>query len=133
MPLDNTTFEQPATQPHRAGGSWFKAFARGFSGRCPSCGKTPIFHRYLKVNQTCVQCGLGLSEFRSDDAPPYFTILLVGHIIVPSMLVLEQLRHPPEWFHALLWIPLTLGLTLYFLPRIKGAVIGVQWATGIRG
>jgi uncharacterized protein (DUF983 family) len=57
----------------------------------------------------------------------------VGHIIVPAMLILEQLEHPPEWLHAALWLPLTLVLTLLCLPRIKGMVIGVLWANQIRG
>lgn len=74
-----------------------------------------------------------MGEFRSDDAPPYFTILLVGHVIVPAMLLLEQMQHPPEWLHAALWVPLTLVLTAFLLPRNKGAVIGVQWANQIRG
>jgi uncharacterized protein (DUF983 family) len=121
------------TSPPPGETPWFSGLTRGFSQRCPACGQSPLFHRYLKVNQTCVRCGLGLGEFRADDAPPYFTILLVGHIIVPLMLILEQLRHPPEWFHALLWLPLTVVLSLLLLPRIKGAVIGVQWANRIRG
>jgi uncharacterized protein (DUF983 family) len=125
--------DSTGTTPPTAENSWFRGLRRGFLQRCPSCGVTPIFSNYLKVNRTCVRCGLGLGEFHADDAPPYFTILLVGHIVVPSMLILEQLRHPPQWIHLLLWIPLTLALTFFFLPRIKGAVIGVQWANGIRG
>ncbi len=121
------------TNPPAGQTPWFSGLKRGFARRCPNCGQSPIFNRYLKVNRTCVHCGLGLGEFRADDAPPYFTILVVGHIIVPSMLILEQLRHPPEWLHALVWLPLTLALSLFLLPRIKGAVIGVQWANRIRG
>lgn len=112
---------------------WLLGLRRGLAQRCPSCGKGAIFGRYLKINQFCVDCGLELGEFRSDDAPPYFTILFVGHVIVPAMLLLEQLQHPPEWLHAALWVPLTLLLTTLLLPRIKGAVIGVQWANQIRG
>jgi uncharacterized protein (DUF983 family) len=121
------------TSVHTAPHSWLLGLKRGFQQLCPNCGKTPLFGRYLKVNPVCVSCGLALAEFRSDDAPPYFTILLVGHLIVPSMLLLEQLRHPPEWVHAALWLPLTVLLALFFLPRVKGAVIGVQWANQIRG
>lgn len=112
---------------------WLLGLRRGFAQRCPKCGNGLLFRSYLKVNQCCVNCGLELGEFRSDDAPPYFTILLVGHVIVPAMLLLEQLKHPPEWIHAALWVPLTLLLTAFLLPRIKGAVIGVQWANQIRG
>lgn len=88
--------------------------------------------RYLKPHPVCGQCGLRLDEFRADDAPPYFTILIVGHIVIPGMLLLEQIQHPPSWVHVTLWVPLTLALTLLLLPRIKGAVIGFQWAQSIR-
>lgn len=106
---------------------------RGFLRRCPECGHGEMFSGYLKVRPSCPACGLALGEFRADDAPPYFTMLIVGHIIVPAMLLLEQLYHPSEWVHAAVWVPLTLGMTLTLLPRIKGAVIGVQWANRIRG
>jgi uncharacterized protein (DUF983 family) len=49
------------------------------------------------------------------------------------MLILEELRHPPEWVHMALWLPLALALTLFLLPRVKGAVIGLHWANQIRG
>jgi len=114
--------------PRASRGLW-----RGFVRRCPECGHGALFAGYLKVNSRCRACGLALGDFRADDAPPYFTMLIVGHIIVPAMLLLEQLHHPPEWLHAALWLPLTLGMTLTLLPRIKGAVIGFQWANRIRG
>lgn len=131
----SSRLELPAvTPPAAAARNRFRAgLLRGLAGRCPSCGQGSILHRYLKVNATCSHCGLALGDFRADDAPPYFTILIVGHLIVPAMLLLEEFRHPPEWVHIALWVPLTLLLTLTLLPRIKGAVIGAQWAAKIKG
>ena len=37
-------------------------------------------------------------------------------------------NQPPLWFHALLWLPLSVVLALFLLPRIKGAVIALLWA-----
>ena len=113
--------------------SWFLSFRRGIAERCPACGEGKLYRRYLKINDVCVRCGLAVGEIRADDAPPYFTILLVGHIIVPSMLILEELRHPPEWVHLALWVPLALLLTMLLLPRVKGAVIALHWANKIKG
>ncbi len=76
----------------------------------------------------CPACGLALEPFRADDAPAYFTIFAVGHIIVPLVLVLERFgRQPPLWFHAALWLPLSVILALTLLPRIKGTVIALLW------
>jgi uncharacterized protein (DUF983 family) len=128
LPPDDTTAASLRSIPSTGIG-----LRRGLRLRCPACGDGLLFARYLKLRPSCARCGLQLDEFRADDAPPYFTILLVGHIVVPGMLVLEQLQHPPSWVHMVLWIPLTLALTLLILPRMKGAVIGFQWAHRIRG
>ena len=37
-------------------------------------------------------------------------------------------KQPPLWFHAMLWLPLSVVLALYLLPHIKGTVIALLWA-----
>lgn len=110
-----------------------QAMLRGWRKRCPQCGTGALYGRYLKVNDRCPACGLELSGHRADDAPPYFTILIVAHVIVPLMLLLEQHVQPPEWLHMVLWLPLTVVLCLWLLPQIKGALIGLQWARRMHG
>lgn len=100
----------------------------GLKLRCPACGKGKLFRKYLKVNDTCPHCGEELFHHEADDAPPYFTILIVGHIVVPLMLAVEMEYMPAIWIHIAIWPLLTLGLCLGLLPRVKGAVVGVQWA-----
>ncbi len=128
MPITPTP-STPEADPRR----WLNALRFGFRRLCPRCGRGNMFVRYLKVEPHCSDCGLALSSFRSDDAPPYFTIMLVGHVVVPAMLMLEQMFHPPEWVHVVLWLPLTLAMTLLLLPRIKGALIGWHWAAAVKG
>ena len=84
------------------------------------------------MSSHCANCSLVLQPYRADDAPAYFTILVVGHIVVPMVLLLERYgQQPPLWFHALLWLPLSVVLALYLLPHIKGSVIALLWAHGI--
>jgi uncharacterized protein (DUF983 family) len=130
MALVMDSSEPRPTDPAPQG--WPTALRNGFARRCPSCGRTKLFERFLRVAPQCASCGLDLAAFRSDDAPPYFTIVVVGHIVVPSVLMIERLATPPIWMQLAFWIPTTLALTLWFLPRIKGAVIGAQFAAGIR-
>ena len=104
------------------------ALWRGWRGLCPRCGGAPLFGGFLKMLSRCPACGLGNEPYRADDAPAYFTIFAVGHIVVPLVLVLERYGHePPLWFHAVLWLPLSVLLALILLPRIKGAVIALLW------
>jgi len=100
---------------------------RGFAGRCPNCGEGRVLRRYLKVEPNCKVCGHDNAQYPSDDAPPYFTILIVGHLVVAPMLLLPFIWEWPAYQVLLIVIPLLTGSTLWLLPRTKGAVIGLQW------
>ncbi len=50
------------------------------------------------------------------------------------MLAAEDLfPQSPLWLDALIWLWLTLILSLALLPRIKGALVGYQWALRMHG
>jgi uncharacterized protein (DUF983 family) len=105
------------------------AMSRGFRQRCPHCGKGRLFRRFLKPVESCAACGESYGRIRADDFPPYVTILIVGHIVVPLMLVTDRAGVSLEAQLAI-WVPVTLGLTLGLLQRVKGAIIGLMWSTG---
>jgi uncharacterized protein (DUF983 family) len=106
---------------------------RGARLTCPACGKGAMFHRYLKVADACPACGEALHHHRADDAPPYFTIVIVGHIVVALVLAVEMAYRPPLWVHEVIWLPLTVLLALLILPPVKGALVGLQWALLMHG
>jgi uncharacterized protein (DUF983 family) len=111
----------------------FGSLLRGALLKCPACGKGAMFRRYLKVADTCPACGEELHHHRADDAPAYFTIVIVGHVVVSLVLVVEMAYRPALWVHAALWLPLTVLLTLLLLPSVKGALVGLQWALRMHG
>jgi uncharacterized protein (DUF983 family) len=109
------------------------AMFRGFRRKCPNCGQGALLKSYLKVTNTCTVCSQELYHHRADDGPAYLTILIVGHLMAP-MLHFSFVTWRPE--------PLTLftifavgcvGLSLYLLPRLKGAIVGYQWARQMYG
>lgn len=110
-----------------------QSLLRGALGRCPACGTGRMFRRYLKVADHCPNCGEAMHHQRADDAPPYFTIVIVGHIIVGLVLSLEVAYRPPLWLHGAIWLPLTVLLCLAVLPVIKGALVALQWALMMHG
>lgn len=109
------------------------AMRRGLSCRCPACGRGRSLRGYLKVVGQCGSCGESLGHIRADDFPPYVTILIVGHLIVPLVLLVEQKYQLSLTTQMLLWPAATLLLTLAFLRPIKGAVLGLMWALRLRG
>ncbi|MFP3920565.1 MAG: DUF983 domain-containing protein [Dichotomicrobium sp.] len=111
----------------------WQALWRGFGGRCPSCGEGSLFRRFLKVADHCGTCREAYYHQRADDAPPYFTIFIVGHLILPPLMWLEMAVTPAVWVHLVIWLPLAVILTLILLPMVKGAIVALQWANRMHG
>ena len=109
------------------------AIRRGLKRRCPSCGQGRAFAGYLKTAEHCAHCGTQLGHIRADDFPPYLTIFLVGHIVVPMLLMVEQTYGWSAERHMMVWPLMTVVLALLFLPFLKGAVLGLMWAMGMTG
>jgi len=113
--------------------SIWAALARGAANRCPSCGQGTLFCGYLRVAERCAACGAPLGRIRADDAPPYFTIFIVGHIVIPLMLLAERCCAPSLATMAAVFLPLTLLLSLALLRPVKGATVGLMMRHGITG
>ena len=60
-------------------------------------------------------------------------MMVVGHVLVGGALWLEQAVKPSLWLHFAIWMPLTIVLSLWLLPRIKGTLVGLQWAFRMHG
>lgn len=110
-----------------------RAAVRGWRRRCPNCGGGPLMDGYLTVRDACAACGEELHHHRADDLPAWATILIVGKILVASMVTLEVMWSPSVWVHWVLWPMLTLAMSLWLLPRIKGVIVGLQWAWRLHG
>ena len=110
-----------------------QSLRRGMKRRCPNCGVGSLYTKYLKVAHTCSHCGEELHHHRADDAPPYFTILINGHLIVPPVLAIELAYQPAFWLQAAVWIPITILTSIAALPIVKGALVNYQWALYMHG
>jgi len=106
---------------------------RGLKGLCPACGQGRLFAGYLRVAETCESCHAPLGRLRADDAPPYFTILIAGHVLVPPVLWIEKAYMPPIWLHMVVWLPLFTIICILLLRPIKGAVMGWMMHLGMTG
>lgn len=119
--------------PANSRGSLWKAMLKGMRSRCPRCGTGKLYRSYLKVVDQCTSCDLELHHQRADDAPPYFTMFIVGHLLVPLVFLVEINWKPVWWVHLALWGPMAIVLSLWLLPIVKGAIIAVQWNMAMHG
>ena len=128
MTMTDTT---PATDQEER--PWKPAVLRGWRRRCPNCGAGPMLRGYLKVRDNCPVCGEELHHHRADDGPAYLTILIVGHLLAPILLFTYTKFRPEPLVLAVGFTIGTVALSLYLLPRLKGALVALQWANRMHG
>ncbi len=112
---------------------WRPALRNGLLGRCPACGEGRLFGRFLKPAPTCAACGEDFSGHRADDFPAYIVILLLGHILVPTMVEVNYVFDIPVGWQAAIWPSVALILALLLIQPVKGGVIAFQWAKRMHG
>lgn len=109
------------------------ALLRGWQRRCPHCNEGRLLSGYLKVADRCPVCGEAYFHHRADDGPAYLTILVVGHVMAPLILLFYATFHMPPLAMALVLSAICVALSLYLLPRIKGAFVALQWSRRMHG
>ena len=102
-------------------------FHAALLGRCPRCGKGPLFKNALTLNHDCSACGLDYSVFDPGDGPAVFGILIVGAIVAAAALWVEFTFSPPIWVHIVLWVPAIAILSLGFLRLAKSLLVVLQY------
>ena len=109
------------------------ALMRGWRKRCPNCGSGEMLKGYLQVHDSCPVCKEELHHHRADDGPAYLTMLIVGHLMGPLMLTAFTLWRPEPMVLITGFAVGSVALSLYLLPRLKGALVGFQWARRMHG
>jgi uncharacterized protein (DUF983 family) len=110
-----------------------KALKNGWKQKCPKCGCGSLYYAYLKTKNKCIVCEQEIHHHRADDGPAYLTILFVGHVLAPFLVPLYKNFNPDPLVVATSFSILAIAMSLYLLPRLKGAIIAYQWAKYMGG
>lgn len=128
IPRDATALADPTEdRPMR------DALIRGWKRKCPNCGTGPVLKGYLTVNDSCPVCREELFHHRADDGPAYLTILIVGHLMAPLLMIVFETWRPEPLVLFTIFAVGCVTLSLYLLPRFKGAIVAYQWAKRMGG
>jgi uncharacterized protein (DUF983 family) len=92
-----------------------------------------MLNGYLKVRDECPVCAEQLHHHRADDGPAYLTILIVGHLMAPTILWFFTTFRPEPMVLITIFSIGCVALSLYLLPRLKGAMVAFQWAKRMHG
>jgi uncharacterized protein (DUF983 family) len=135
-PIDSLRWSPPRDDAARVAAAPYPevplrtALWRGVNNLCPCCGEGRVFQGYLRVVDACESCGFPLGRLRSDDAPPYFTIFIAGHLLLPPVFWVERAYEPPMWLHMAVWLPLFTIVCTGLLRPVKGATVGLMYRLG---
>lgn len=99
----------------------------GLQGCFPRCGRGKLFDGFLKLKPHCSACGLDYAFADAGDGPAVFVMLIVGFLIIGLALWFDSVFAPPVWLHALIWLPLTVILSLVLLRKLKGIMVALQY------
>ncbi|MEE9381551.1 MAG: DUF983 domain-containing protein [Hyphomonadaceae bacterium] len=113
---------------NKTNGNIGRAFRRGAFGKCPKCGEGALFAAYLKHVDACGTCNESYAEIDAADGPAWFTMILVGALLMPFAFIMIMAAPLPTWLTLIVLLVLVIVVTLAVLPRVKGAFIGVVWA-----
>jgi uncharacterized protein (DUF983 family) len=111
---------------------WGLTLWRGTLGRCPACGKAPIFNGYLTVHAVCANCAAPLGQMPSDDTPPYIAMVLVLHAAAFFIILGFKFKFSPSLADAAFLLLILAGICMVALRMAKGAVIGILLKLGMK-
>lgn len=105
-----------------------KTIARGFLGRCPSCGEGSLFESWLSFDKSCEACGLDFSVEDAGDGPAVFVIFAAGFTVVPLAVVFMLATNAPAWLTLLIWTPILVLACMAMLRPFRGIMLAQQLA-----
>ena len=60
-------------------------------------------------------------------------MVIVGHVLLPIVLVVQTAVELHLLMHLAIWLPLTALVTVALLQPVKGAIVALQWALRMHG
>jgi uncharacterized protein (DUF983 family) len=81
----------------------------------------------VKFADRCGGCGIDYSGFNVGDGPAALLIIPLSALIIIGAIMMDIAIRPPFWVHVIIWIPLTIILTISGLRAAKGALLALEY------
>lgn len=116
-----------ADVPHMTDYPRLSTLKTGLACRCPRCGKGPLLRGFLTIRESCPACGLSYAFADPADGPAFFVMSGVGVVGMAILMAFDFNLHPPIWVHAVVTLPLIVGMCLGTLRPLKGWLVSEQY------
>ncbi len=100
---------------------------RGICGVCPRCGQGKVLRGYITRNDECSVCHEDFTDINADDAPPWLTILITGHLLAPLLAYFVGHDLLSDTAEVTVLVSFALICVFLLLPRSKGFFIAAIW------
>ena len=107
-------------------------FLSSAAGRCPVCGKGRLFKSYLKVAESCSNCGQNFKAADTGDGPVVFVILIAGFATCAGLMVSVLVYNWPMLWLLSVWPAFGVVLSLILMPVLKGLMVASQMKNRVR-
>ena len=101
-------------------------------GLCPQCGAKTLFVGPARFAARCGACGLDYSAFNVGDGPAALLTLVIGALVIVLAMIVDVAFNPPFWIQALIWVPVTILLTIWSLRVAKAALLAAEYRNKAR-
>lgn len=81
----------------------------------------------LSYSDACAVCGADFSHEDAGDGPAIFVIFLVGIFIIPMALGFQMILDPPVFVTFLVWSPIIIAVSLWWLRLLRGLMFNIAW------
>ena len=86
-----------------------------------------MYDGMLSIREQCGVCGFPLKKHDAGDGPAFFAMSITGTIVTVLAVLMELHFRIAIWLHVVLWLPLTLILSVGCLRIGKSWLIGMQY------
>ncbi len=97
------------------------------SALCPRCGAKSLYADWSRFAPRCSVCGLDFSSFNVSDRSAIFLTIGICVVVALLAIMLDNMIRPPFWLNIVIWVPLTVALTLYSFRVVKAASLAEEY------
>lgn len=101
-------------------------------GLCPQCGAQSLFSDVISFSSACPKCRLSFEAFNVGDGAAAFLIFFIAAFVFAGVIFVQLSYDPPWWVHIVLWVPVTLALTIGLLRVSKAALLAAEFRNAAR-
>jgi uncharacterized protein (DUF983 family) len=118
--------------PPLSNAQWRSFVARAWRGRCPRCGKAPLFERAFRLHRDCVACGLVYRRESGAMTGQMYLSAAVTELLAAALAL--GIFFATDWSAAtglLVTLPIVAAFSYWFLPKAMALWVAVEFMTDL--